>query len=56
LENGADLHTENDLALQYAARKGHLEVCKFLLENGANLEALFTKKGNPTKSDDLIIQ
>jgi len=36
LEQGADLHAENDEALQLAAVNGHLEVVKYLLEQGAD--------------------
>jgi len=39
LENGANVHEDDDLALQWAASNGHLEVCKLLLENGANVHA-----------------
>lgn len=34
-------------ALHYAARNGHLDVCKFLLSNGANINAV-TKSGQAT--------
>jgi len=39
LEQGADLHVYNDLALRWAAENGHLEIVKYLLEQGANLHA-----------------
>ena len=34
-----DIHTNNDLALLLATEEGHLEVVKFLVENGANIHA-----------------
>lgn len=34
-------------ALHYAARNGHLNVCKFLIENGANINAV-TRVGKAT--------
>ena len=39
LNNGADIHTDNDLALAFSAGDGHLEVVKILLEKGANVNA-----------------
>ena len=38
LEQGANLHDENEEALQRAAENGHLEVVKYLLES----ELIFT--------------
>lgn len=37
IENGADLHYDNDGALSYASRGGHLDVVKWLTENGADI-------------------
>jgi len=37
VEQGADLHAQNDYALRLAAENGHLKVVKYLLEQGANL-------------------
>lgn len=34
-------------ALHYAARNGHLEICKFLIRNGANINAI-TSAGHAT--------
>lgn len=34
-------------ALHYAARNGHLEICKYLVENGANVNAV-TRSGLST--------
>ncbi len=39
IDNGANIHSNDDAALQYAARGGHLDVVKFLVENGANIHA-----------------
>ena len=39
LENGADVHANNNYALKWASRNGHVEVVKTLLENGANVRA-----------------
>ena len=37
LEQGADLHAQNDWAFQWAARNGRLEVVEYLVKHGANL-------------------
>ena len=34
-----DIHVENDYALKRSSGRGHLEVVKFLIENGANIHA-----------------
>ena len=39
LEQGADVHTYDDYALQLASENGHVEVVKLLLDNGANVHA-----------------
>ena len=39
LENGADVHVYDDLALRRSAQYGHQDVVKLLLENGANIYA-----------------
>jgi hypothetical protein len=39
IENGANIHARDDLALIWASEKGHLEVVKYLVENGANIHA-----------------
>jgi ankyrin repeat protein len=36
VEEGADLHAEDDKALELAAEQGNLKIVKFLVENGAN--------------------
>ena len=41
IENGADVHAQNDRALCWSAQCGHLEVVRFLLENGAKQSKLF---------------
>ena len=38
-QHGADIHAENDYALQLAARNGHLEVVKYLIQSGAEIHA-----------------
>ena len=37
VENGADIHARDELALREASENGHVEVVKFLLENGADI-------------------
>lgn len=37
LENGANIHTYEDGALQYAAQNGHTETAKGILEHGADI-------------------
>jgi ankyrin repeat protein len=39
LQNGANIHADNDYALRWAAIKGYLPVVKFLVENGADIHA-----------------
>jgi len=39
LEQGVELHFENDFALRLAASNGHLALVEFLVERGANLHA-----------------
>jgi len=39
LEQGADLHAENDEPLRWAAAKGYLEIVKYFVEQGADLHA-----------------
>jgi ankyrin repeat protein len=39
LENGADVHVENDCSLRWASCCGHDKVVKILLENGADVHA-----------------
>jgi ankyrin repeat protein len=39
VENGADIHTDNDLALRWSAEYGYLDVVQFLVENGADIHA-----------------
>jgi ankyrin repeat protein len=36
IENGFDIHTENELMLRIAVGKGRVEIVKFLLEHGAD--------------------
>jgi ankyrin repeat protein len=36
LQNGADVHADNDCALQLSSKNGHDIVVKLLLGNGAN--------------------
>jgi hypothetical protein len=37
VENGANIHADNDYALGCASSNGHLEVVKYLIDNGANI-------------------
>ena len=39
VENGADIHADDDDALQWSAYYGHLSVVKYLVENGADVNA-----------------
>lgn len=39
IENGADVHTNNDESLRMASNNGHLNVVKYLVENGADVHA-----------------
>jgi len=39
IRQGADVHAEDDFALQRAAENGHLDVIKVLIENGADIHA-----------------
>src|SRR3989344_3954799 len=39
LDQGADIHAEDDCALQLSAQNGHLHVVQFLLEHGADIHA-----------------
>lgn len=49
LIRGADVHTENDLALVWARHKGHLEVIKYLVEHGADIHV-----EDPDDEGDLV--
>ena len=40
VENGADIHANNDAALRHAAYRGHLEVVKYLVEKGADIRVI----------------
>jgi len=37
VEEGADIHANDDLALRWAAENGHLDVVKFLVKEGADI-------------------
>jgi hypothetical protein len=39
IEQGADIHIDNDKILQYAAIGGHLDIVHLLADNGANIHA-----------------
>src|SRR3989344_2772907 len=39
LDQGADIHAENDCALRWSAYNGHLPVVQYLLEHGADIHA-----------------
>jgi len=43
VEQGVDLHADDDWVLQRAAENGHLEVVKYLLERGADSDRLSEK-------------
>jgi ankyrin repeat protein len=40
VEQGADIHADDDVALRWAADNGHLEIVKYLIEQGANIHAM----------------
>jgi ankyrin repeat protein len=37
VEQGADIHIDNELPLRYASYKGHLEIVKYLVDHGADI-------------------
>ncbi|MCK9596251.1 ankyrin repeat domain-containing protein [Candidatus Pacearchaeota archaeon] len=39
IENGYNIHVEDDLALRWAAEKGYLDIVKYLIGHGANIHA-----------------
>jgi len=39
IDEGANIHADNDYALRWAALNGHLDIMKFLVEKGANMHA-----------------
>mgnify|MGYP001202680553 CR=1 FL=1 len=39
IDNGADIHANDDYALSCSANNGHLEVVKYLIEQGADVHA-----------------
>ena len=39
VENGANIHADDDFALRWSSENGHLEVVKYLVENGADIQA-----------------
>ena len=39
VKEGVDIHVDDDYALSWAARNGHLDVVKFLVEKGADIHA-----------------
>jgi len=39
IEEGADVHADNDYALRWASAYGEIEIVRVLLENGANVHA-----------------
>jgi ankyrin repeat protein len=49
IENGADIHANDDYALRYAAGNRHLGDIRFLIENGADMSYLLDNEGNQTK-------
>ena len=39
MENGADIHIQDDHALKWSAERGYSNIVKILIENGANIHA-----------------
>lgn len=39
IENGVDIHIDDELPLQWASKNGYTDVVKFLIENGADIHA-----------------
>lgn len=46
VENGANIHADDESALRTRAQNGHLEVVRFLVDNGANIQ---TQNETPQK-------
>lgn len=46
IDNGADIHIENDLPLIYASRNGYYDIVELLTDNGANIHAQNDKAFN----------
>ena len=40
VDNGANIHADDDEALRFSAYNGNLEIVKYLFEHGANIRAL----------------
>ncbi len=51
IDNGADIHYNNDQALVYSNENGHYDVVRYLLEKGANANVL--KRPNINMSRDV---
>lgn len=37
-QNGADIHANDETALETSGLNGHLEIVKYLIENGADID------------------
>ncbi|MCK9596213.1 ankyrin repeat domain-containing protein [Candidatus Pacearchaeota archaeon] len=37
VENGVNIHVDNDISLRHSARHGYIDIVKYLVEHGANI-------------------
>jgi hypothetical protein len=44
VQEGADIHADNDCALRFASESGHFDIVKYLVEKGASGTSYVTKK------------
>ena len=43
IEQGANIHADNDYALRWASYRGHLDIAKYLIAHKANIEKVDNK-------------
>ena len=55
LDQGADIHTDNECPLRWSAYYGHLPVVQYLLEHGADIHATNNDALNFVVKIDLIL-
>ena len=54
LENGADVQADDNYALNWSANNGHLDVCRLLIEHGANIESAINSRYINEKGINLL--